>query len=136
MRRAAAGRGRVALAALAVAALSTGAAGCGGGEGSGTTTEREPNDVLIITRDDGTGTAIRLRLECESGDRELCAEIARLGPALVPQPDEICTEIYGGPQTITITGRLGGDPVRVVVGRENGCAIDRYDRLERILTDG
>lgn len=57
----------------------------------------------------------------------------RLLPALAPAPDEVCTEIYGGPQRIAVTGTTGGAPVRVEVTRIDGCEIDRYDRLEAAL---
>ena len=108
-------------------------AGCGGG-GGGASTSEEPQDRLEITRDESSGQAVRYTLDCASGDRALCAEIARLLPALVPDPEEICAEVYGGPETITIDGILGGSELELVIGRENSCAIDRYDRLDEVLS--
>lgn len=108
-------------------------AGCGGG-GGGASTAEEPQDRLEITRSDDSGQAVRYTLDCASGDRELCAEIARLLPALVPDPEEICSEVYGGAETITISGILGGTELELRVGRANGCAIDRYDRLDEVLS--
>lgn len=86
-----------------------------------------------MTRDDGAGSQIEVTLECEGGDRELCAQIARALPALVEDPDEACTEVYGGPEAISLVGRLGGRDIDLTIGRENGCAIARYDRLEDVL---
>jgi hypothetical protein len=46
-----------------------------------------------------------------------------------PPADQICTEVYGGPQVATITGWLDGEPVEAEVSRVNGCEIDTWDRL-------
>lgn len=46
-----------------------------------------------------------------------------------PPADRLCTEVWGGPQVATITGRLGGEPVEAEVSRVNGCEIDTWDRL-------
>lgn len=45
-----------------------------------------------------------------------------------PDPDRICTEIYGGPDEAHITGTLDGQPVDLVVDRADGCGIDDWDR--------
>jgi ABC-type glycerol-3-phosphate transport system substrate-binding protein len=128
-------RAAAALALLALAlALAIAAAGCGGGDDGASSTAEEPRDRLEIVRDNGMSESVRVTLECEGADRELCAEIARLLPALQPDPDVACTEVYGGPETITVTGTLGGVPIETTVGREDGCAIDRYDRLDRVLS--
>jgi hypothetical protein len=124
---------RLAVTAAALLALGFGLAGCGGGDDA-SSTAKEPQDRLEVVRDNGMGESVRVDLDCASGDRELCAEIARLLPALQPDPDVACTEIYGGPETITITGTIGGVPIDTTVGRTDGCAIDRYDRLDRVLS--
>ena len=43
--------------------------------------------------------------------------------------DQICTEIYGGPDIATIVGTHNGDAVNTSVDRSNGCGIDDWDRL-------
>ncbi len=43
--------------------------------------------------------------------------------------DQMCTEIYGGPDIATIDGTLDGDAVSTSVDRSNGCGIDDWDRL-------
>lgn len=61
---------------------------------------------------------------------QACRELARLGAATlrpVP-PGKACTELYGGPQLLLVTGRVGGDPVWVRLRRDNGCEIDRWER--------
>jgi hypothetical protein len=43
--------------------------------------------------------------------------------------DQICTEIYGGPDTATIVGTLDGRPVDTQIDRTNGCGIYDWDDL-------
>lgn len=43
--------------------------------------------------------------------------------------DQVCTEIYGGPDLATIDGTFDGEPVSTTVDRTNGCGIDDWDRL-------
>jgi hypothetical protein len=43
--------------------------------------------------------------------------------------DQVCTEIYGGPDIATIVGTHDGDTVNTTVDRSNGCGIDDWDRL-------
>ncbi len=46
-----------------------------------------------------------------------------------PPTQRACTEIYGGPDTATITGTLDGAAVDTVVDRTNGCGIAEWDDL-------
>lgn len=46
-----------------------------------------------------------------------------------PPADQMCTEVYGGPQEATITGTIDGVAVDATVSRVNGCEIDTWDRL-------
>ena len=43
--------------------------------------------------------------------------------------DQICTEIYGGPDVAAIVGTHDGDAVNTTVDRSNGCGVDDWDRL-------
>ena len=76
-------------------------------------------------------------------DRARAAEAERLRTKLLPRarrvaldPGEVCTQIYGGPENITVTGLVEGDPVTAVVTRVNGCEIARYDLLTKALAAG
>ena len=60
--------------------------------------------------------------------------VVRLLPDLRPKPDEVCTQIYGGPERIAVRGTVDGTPVRVEVTRTDGCEIARYDLLDAALT--
>jgi hypothetical protein len=59
--------------------------------------------------------------------------VVALLPRLRPEPGEVCTEIYGGPERLVVEGTAGGTPRRVEVSRIDGCEIRRYDLLEAAL---
>ncbi len=49
-----------------------------------------------------------------------------------PPADQVCAEIYGGPDVATITGSydgVDGVPVDTTVDRTNGCGISDWDTL-------
>jgi len=54
-------------------------------------------------------------------------------PFAAPPPNQICTEIYGGPQRATVEGTWQGDGVRAEFSRTNGCEIARWDALRAVL---
>lgn len=64
---------------------------------------------------------------------------ALLEPAVVTRlvegapPDQICTEIYGGPDVATFKGTLGGEQIDASVDRVNGCGIFDWDEVLRSL---
>jgi hypothetical protein len=60
-----------------------------------------------------------------------CSRLAAGGAKLfAPVPrDAVCTEIYGGPQTARVVGRVAGRRVSAAFNRVNGCQIARWDRL-------
>lgn len=63
-----------------------------------------------------------------------CAQLAALPAPFAPVPkDMACTQIYGGPQTATVTGTYRGRPVNAVFGRTDGCQISRWDRHADVL---
>jgi hypothetical protein len=59
-----------------------------------------------------------------------CRRLAGMSRPFRPVPrDAACLEIYGGPQTALITGRLRGARVRAQFDRHDGCEIDRWNRV-------
>lgn len=130
-----------ALVTLAALALAVGAGGCGdgaleagGGGASGPATATSPGDAASLRVTYGSGEEVRREhLRCRGADADVCARLAELAPALRPEPEEVCTQIYGGPERITVTGRLGGMRVDLRVTRIDGCEIQRYDLLEATL---
>ena len=64
-----------------------------------------------------------------------CDRVIALLPRLRPDPDEVCTQIYGGPERRLVSGTVGGLPVDVEVTRADGCQIARYDLLTAALEE-
>lgn len=71
-------------------------------------------------------------LDCDPVDGA-CARVVALLPDLLPDRDEVCTEIYGGPERYLVEGTVDGVATSVDVTRTNGCAIARFDRLREAL---
>jgi hypothetical protein len=109
--------------------------GACGGDDEADTGPPEPDTRLNVTyRADGDADPERTILECDpaGGDlpdpEEACRRLAALeAPFEAIPPNATCTEIYGGPQTATVTGRQGDEAVDASFSRENGCEIARWD---------
>lgn len=65
---------------------------------------------------------------------EACRALRAHADALQPlPPDSICTQIYGGPEEAEVRGTLDGEEINATFSRQNGCEIDRWDRLASVL---
>ena len=125
-------RGALLALALPLAACSTGDAD--------TVAAGPRTDLTIeIVRDVGAEPE-RLTLTCEPtggthpAAAQACADLAQLTEPFAPLPsDQVCTEIFGGPQTATITGSYRGEPVRSELSRSDGCRIAQWDGLGAVL---
>ena len=103
-------------------------------------------ELVITYREDSARPADRIRwtLRCEptggSHPRRAaaCRELVRLGwRAFEPvPPDMACTELYGGPQTAIVSGRVDGRRVWAKLTRVDGCQIARWDRVPSLLPAG
>ena len=128
MRRGAALATVIACAALAV--------GCGD-DGDAADDQPDTNLHLVLDVDGSRGKQPQsAQIICEQGmETRPCPEIAALDAAdLAPVPTGMaCTEIYGGPETATISGTLHGDAVHATLRRSNGCEIERFNRVARLL---
>jgi hypothetical protein len=125
---------RLALSCLAVAAL---AAGCGEDDEQPAATP-EIADLRVQVDADGKGSrpARSTTIRCSSAeDSALCAKVAALRLADIEPPSRAiaCTELYGGPQTATITGTLRGERVDLKLSRVNGCEIARWEAARALL---
>ena len=107
-------------------------AGCGGG---GDAPAAAGSTALTVRHYDADRLVRTTTLACGADD-VVCAEVVALLPRLRPEPGEICTQIYGGPERIVVEGTVDGAPVRREVTRNNGCEIARYDALEKALAAG
>jgi hypothetical protein len=127
------------------AALATTVAGAallyGCGDGDGETTGAAASTNLTIELDaDGSGgqPASRKQAICEEGmDTSPCPQLAALTAAdLAPVPPTTpCTEIFGGPDVVTVAGTLHGQPVDATLTRRNGCEIERFERFVPVLQE-
>lgn len=99
-------------------------------------------DVVVVVDATGEGATTTWTLTCEpvGGDHPdaaaACAAIAAAGgaAAFAPTPRDVaCTEQWGGPQTATVTGTVGGETINAKFDRRNGCEISRWDGLEPLF---
>jgi len=137
--------------AVAAASLML-VAGCGtigsGGDVSvepsgGSDSARGVATELTVVVGGGPGRGERIySLVCDpvAGDHPepeaACRLLSELKDPFAPvPPDAMCTEIYGGPQTATVTGTLRGEPVNARFSRTDGCQIDRWDRHVALLVE-
>ena len=96
---------------------------------------------LTIVVDEGGGTQRTWRLTCDptGGDHpraeEACAALDSNGAtALPPVPkDRQCAQVYGGPQTATVTGTWRGQQINSTLSRTNSCETARWDALDGLL---
>ena len=97
--------------------------------------------LTVVARDGDTVTRSRLTCDPEGGDHPspaaACLALSRQGErALPPVPRGLmCTELYGGPQTATVTGQWRGERVNSRLSRVNGCEIERWDALVGLLPE-
>lgn len=92
---------------------------------------------LEVVLDPGTGEPRRAALACASEeDSPACAAVDDLDPeALEPVPaGRACSQQYGGPESVRLTGTLRGEDVEASFDRTDGCEISRYEKIEPLLT--
>lgn len=100
-------------------------------------------DLSVVIQDLQTGS-LSYGIRCSGGEASVrgttrveaaaaCRALAR--PAVQnrlirgPEPEQVCTQVYGGPQTALISGTLAGQTVNAVVARDDGCGIGDWDNL-------
>jgi hypothetical protein len=119
-------------------------AGCGADQDPGLQPAPESATSLTIeVRPDADAEPTTMTLTCDpaGGDHpqpeQACEALAAAGPdVLEPVPaDQACTMIYGGPQTASITGTVDGADVDATFDRQNGCEIDRWEKLGTTFFD-
>lgn len=122
--------GRGAYRALALVLTAAALTACGSGD-AGVTTAAGPAR-LVVREYDGQRLTSTIRLDCASRGGP-CDRVVALLPRLAPRPDEVCTQIYGGPERRVVSGTVDGRAVNVEVTRTDGCQIARYDLLTEAL---
>jgi Subtilisin inhibitor-like len=107
---------------------------------SATPGEAGTTDLTIVVNDD-SGKTWTWRLACDppSGShpdpKAACRVLKANGAAALPPvpEDKVCTQIYGGPETATITGTWEGKQVLSQFARNDGCQISRWKLMEGLL---
>jgi hypothetical protein len=132
--------------ALVLTALVAGWAGCGSDEPA-TSSQNEQMLNLTVRVADGKGKVARATLACDaggtgqgsgflaSGASEHCRTARALQRLLTAQPrtDQVCTQLYGGPQTAHIDGTVAGRAVVRDLALRNGCEIADWKQAEALL---
>lgn len=93
---------------------------------------RESAIELTLQADGRGGPSEQVSLGCTTGDPGTAAacDAASSLPraALEPVPRNArCTEQFGGPDLLTVSGTIDGAAVEVELSRADGCEIDRFE---------
>lgn len=75
--------------------------------------------------------------EEDPADQRTCAWLRSTGLELLveePPVDQVCIEVYGGPEIATVTGTVDGQEVDATFSRQDGCAIARFDAIAPLWT--
>ena len=105
------------------------------------------NTALTIVVRDGSGDVKRAKLYClQQGSsargflrgrrvHRLCERAGQLATFLrtPPDPDRMCTQVYGGPETARIRGYIAARPVDRSFHRRDGCGIADWRRARLLL---
>ncbi len=111
------------------------------GDAGPTLARQQPATRLTVTvrADDGTEPTV-WELTCDPAGgnhpdpQRACQALTDAGDPFAPPPrDQICTEIYGGPEKATVEGTWRGKQVRADFSRTDGCRIARWDALRAVL---
>jgi hypothetical protein len=105
------------------------------------TPDLPPNALLVEIHRGGSSPTESYRLICGTtvtGDHPAgaaaCAHLFGLAHPFAPIPaDQMCSQIYGGPQTAHVTGRWRGTPVDLRLSRVDGCRVEQWNSLGPLL---
>jgi hypothetical protein len=118
---------------------------CGAGVGASTAATSAATELRITYWPNGSRAAEEktwtLRCEPAGGtlgtlavERAACRRLDVLkSPFARPNPAQICTQEYGGPDQAQITGTYEGRRVWIRLGLADGCQIARFKRLAFLI---
>lgn len=116
---------------LSAAVVASAACGGGGGGDRAGTSGPTPPDRLSATLAAAGAADFRLDLDCAVADREACAGV--LEAIAAAEDDGECSPAPDDDATILVTGTIGGDTVRALLGRRTDCEIRAYDAVVTAL---
>jgi hypothetical protein len=101
-------------------------------------------ELTVTVRGAPAATATTWKLTCDptGGDhpdaQAACGALAaakkQAKDPFAPTPkDQMCTQIYGGPQVAAVKGTWQGKKVDAAFSRKNGCEIQRWSDLGKVL---
>ena len=108
---------------------------CGKDADSGSSSDETALTITLVSDDGVDPQTYELKCDPPGGDHpqaaEACDALDAAGAGVFePVPkDQMCTQIYGGPQTATVKGTYKGDRVDAEFQRTNGCEVARWDKL-------
>ncbi|HJY43425.1 MAG TPA: SSI family serine proteinase inhibitor [Propionibacteriaceae bacterium] len=93
---------------------------------------------------DGSGSTVTWRLTCHPpggthpNPEAACRALETNGATALPSVpgDKACAQIYGGPETASITGTWQGEQIMSSFARNDGCQINRWKLMEGLLPPG
>ena len=69
--------------------------------------------------------------------KTVCKKLLKIANPFAPaDPDQMCTEIYGGDDIATVKGTWKGKKISAKYSKINGCEIARWDSLKFLLAGG
>jgi hypothetical protein len=97
--------------------------------------------TISVWPDERRAEVHRYSLRCEPaggtlpGAAAACARLAAGGTALFAPPpkEQVCIEIYGGPQRAIVKGTVAGRRIWVSLRRRDGCEVERWRKLAFLL---
>jgi hypothetical protein len=109
-------------------------AGCGGDDDEQPASPPPAGDTSLTIEVGGEGVdPQKIEFDCVTDPCDQ-AQLDKLGVVTRP-PDKAvaCTQLYGGPEEVRITGTLRGEPVERTINRADGCGIADYEALFEAL---
>jgi Subtilisin inhibitor-like len=131
-------------AALVLAGCGSQHSGDSAGSGAVSPGTQAQTELTVTVRGAPAAAATTWKLTCDpaGGDhpnaQAACAALAaakkQAKDPFAPTPaDQMCTQIYGGPQVAAVKGTWQGKKVDATFSRKNGCEIQRWSDLGKVL---
>jgi hypothetical protein len=108
--------------------------GCGKGSDAGSSSGTSLK-ISVVSDEGAKPDVMTLKCDPAGGSQpqpaQACAVLAKAGARVFkPVPkSQVCSMLYGGPQTATVTGTYEGKAVDATFKRTNGCEVDRWEKL-------